>query len=101
MGMPTCLFKILSCGENPDHTCEHRVRICRQEPWKAAYRIIRGAEFATLLVRISLVKMGHIFFTPELLDQNLLFKNVSCFLVDNLFWVTQVQHSKINMPGLI
>ena len=43
MGMPTCLFKILSCGENPDHTCEHRVRICRQEPWKAAYRIMSGA----------------------------------------------------------
>ena len=51
--------------------------------------------------KVGLTELGHIFFTPELLDQNLLFKNVSCFLVDNLFWVTQVQHSKINMSGLI
>lgn len=34
-------FKFLSCGENPDQ--ENRVRICRQETLKAAYRIMSGA----------------------------------------------------------
>ena len=59
------------------------------------------SRLATSWVQISLVKIWHIFSTPELLDQNLLVKNVSCFSVDNFSWVTRVQHSKINMPLLI
>ena len=41
---------------------------------------IHEGEFSTLLVRISLLKMWNIGPTPERLDWNLVFKNISGFL---------------------
>ena len=42
--------------------------------------VIHEGEFSTLLVRISLLKMWHIGLTPERLDWNVVFKNISGFL---------------------
>ena len=48
--------------------------------------VIYVSEFSTLLVKISLLKMGHIGPTPEVLDQSMLFKNIACFLDKGLSW---------------
>ena len=42
--------------------------------------VIHEGEFSPLLVRISLLKMWHIGLTPERLDWNVVFKNISSFL---------------------
>ena len=56
--------------------------------------VIHGAQFSALVVQISLLKMWYIGPTPECLDWNVFFKNISrvflffCFWIDNLSCVT-------------
>ena len=48
--------------------------------------VIHASEFSTLLAKISLLNMWHIGPTPELFDQSMLFRNMSCFLDRSLPW---------------
>ena len=53
-----------------------------------------GAEFPTLLVQISLLKVGHTEPTPEHLDQEVLLNYFLFLLIDSLSSVTEYNTQK-------
>jgi len=55
--------------------------------------LIHQAEFSTLLAQITLLKMWHFGPTSELLVQNTLKKKkIPVSLINNLYYVTRVEH---------